>query len=448
MIKSVDASQTTAEGLIEESSKQFKERSKECESDVQVTISRTIAQIQKTIDAESQATEHRLAGLKDNLAALTKKLQDSIAELRQAHESRLAVVAEDVSNLSQREFENSAAELHIQDYSSAKTLKVQNNFVTNTFQQKLDHGLLEARGEEKQITGRISKSFLQSVNTIDTHTSAWIEKLAQSFDQHSRSLEELFKEGDNGLAKTIAKLVEEVDSHAADVNQKIAEHFEHVSYDLKDEGEAQAQELRDRLSNEHKVTCEELAKMAKDLSAEVAAAGTSGSARLKQTASELKAKVDSSLEKVDNECATRRAASQALKGELESKARELVDSIRKDLNSLHGTFETRLKGLVSSSASELESICQEAESAIAESAGDCERQFKQMSDKSRELIQTKLSELLLRIKKQQDLALEEVMKVASGNAAEEQPEILNPAPKRSKKKKNSSSADDNQGGEK
>lgn len=443
MAKSVDTSQSASETVVAESAAQLEQRSKECQSDIQSTLTKTVQQIQKTIDSESLATENRLTVLKDNIAALSKKLHDSIAELRVSHEARLDVVSEDVANLCAREFDNAAAELHIQDYSSSKTLKVQNTFVMNSFQQRLDHGLLETRGEEKQINNKISKSFLQSVNTIDTHVSNWIGKLSQSFEDHSQSLERLFKDGDAALEEGMTKLAADVDNHAEEIEQKIDEYFEHVSYDFKEKGEKQSGDLLDELKGVNKSASEDVSKLTRELAGELEAASEASVARLKQTSADLKGKVDSSLDAVNKECNKRREMSLSLKQELEARARELIENIKGELSDLHASFEQRLKTQLSGSAQELSSICAQAESAIAEAQSSCEGQFKSLADKAKDQIQSKLSELLLRIKKQQDVALDEVMKVATG-AAQDSAERQNPAPKRTKRKKNSAAPEENQ----
>jgi hypothetical protein len=447
MDKSVDGSTDSSKSLGDESTSQLQQRSQECESDVQATLTKTMQQIQQVIAAESLETENRLAVLKDNISALSKKLNDSIFELTQQHEARLNVVSEDVANLCEREFDNAAAEVHIQDYSSAKTLKVQNTFILNTFQQKLDHGLLETRGEEKQITVRISKSFLQSVNTIDTHTSAWTERLSQAFDSHSQALEEQFTSGDTELESRIAELVKDVDKQAEELQQKIHEHFEHTSFELKDKSDGKLESLVAELKSAQKSAADDLAKLLKELNGELESACEVSYQRLRQTSIDLKGKVNAAIDSVEDECGKRRETSLGLKRDLEERARVLIDGIKQELSELHSSFEQRLKKLIAKSGQDLNNICSEAEAAIATAQSDCEGQFKTLSDKAKEQIQTKLSELLLRIKKQQDLALEEVIKVASGNTPDL--DTHNPAPKKSKKKKNSAASDrsNNAGGD-
>lgn len=446
MGKSVDASLESSKSLGDESTNQLQQRSKECESDVQATLTKTMQQIQQVIDAESLETENRLAVLKDNISALSKKLHDSILEMKQQHDARLNVVSEDVANLCEREFDNASAELHIQDYSSAKTLKVQNTFLLNTFQQKLDHGLLETRGEERQITVRISKSFLQSVNTIDTHTSAWTEKLSQSFDTHSKALEEQFTSGDGDLENLIGELVSDVDKQAVELQQKIHEHFEHVSFELKDKSSGKLDDLMSELKSAQKHSSEDLAKLLKELTGELESACEVSYQRLRQTAIDLKGRVNTAIDSVEDECGKRREISLGLKRDLEEKARVLIDGVKKELAELHSSFEQRLKKLIAKSAQDLNNICAEAEGAISTAQSDCEGQFKTLSDRAKDQIQTKLSDLLLRIKRQQDLALEEVVKVATGSAPEL--DTHNPAPKKSKKKKGSATPNqDNAGGD-
>lgn len=449
MKSQVDGALDAGTTLASDAGKQLQKRATDCRVEIEETLHKTVDQIEKVIESETLGTQKRLSSLKDNIASLTRQLKDSVDELKESHLSRLNVVSEDVAHLCDREFDNASSELHIQDYSSAKTLKVQNTFVLNTFQQKLDHGLLETRGEEKQINSRISKTFLQSVNMIDTQTASWLEKLSQAFDNHSEELESQFKTGDSSLAEDMKALSTELDKFAQDLEQRIHEYFERVSFSFKDTGEERSKQLVEEINQTHKTAADDLSKLTRELAGQLDSNCDSVAASLRQTASDLKSKVDNSVSSVESECKKRSESSLALKKELEGKAQDLTNAIRAELSLLNNNFEKRLKSLVESSAKELGAICSEAETSISTAQGDCESQFKALSTKAKEQIQNKLSEILLRIKRQQDAALDEVRKVAVKTTdAEEFGSAVNPAPKRVKKKKKiSASGSDGNGQE-
>ncbi len=404
----------SGETLVSDSGNKLDQSSHLYESEIQSVLSRIIKEIGKVINLEQSETERRLNSLTNNLTELSTRLANSITEFEHIQATTANLVSEEVRHASSQEFNSHAAELHIQESASSKTLKVQDTFVENTFQQKLDHALIEARGEEKQLTGRISKTFLQSVNTIDTQTSTWIEKLSQRFDAHTASLDSEFAEANTVLEEKLKTASLEANSLAETIQQKTHQFFEdNLSVFIDDESKQKASCL-EQLNSRYLSESESLSHLDNMLIADMQSQSENSLQHLTEISDNLQAKVKLAIDSIIAECSQRNETNTRLRQELESSASALTDSIGQELKQLNTDFEQRLNLIVKASCEQLAKDYQESDSSISTSLANCHSQCEALSGSAHELIQAELAGLLNKVKEQQELALSELAAVVPG----------------------------------
>src|SRR5215471_13548686 len=190
-----DTNATKVSTLQTSANDQLKQRLAEVKTDINSSLERSIQKIQKVIDHDKQEIERHLKEQHNSVSALAQMLTESISEMRQAHEARLSMLREDTTDQYEREFNNSSADLQKLDFNCSKNLRVQNTFAISQFQQKLDHGLFETRGEEKQVSTRLIKLFLQSTNAMDSTVSSLGRNLSEDFESRNAELETQFTAG-------------------------------------------------------------------------------------------------------------------------------------------------------------------------------------------------------------------------------------------------------------
>ncbi len=434
---------------------QLQQRLSEVRSDINSSVERSIQKLQKVIDHDKQEIERHLKELHSGVTSLAQKLTEAINEIRQAHEAKLDILREDMTDLYEREFKNSSADLQKLDFTCSKNLRVQNTFVMSSFQQKLDHGLLETRGEEKQVNNRLIKLYLQNTNSIDSTVSSLGQSLSEDFDQRSEDLESRFQAGVTGLEGQTEQLGEDADKHITNGTQKIHETYERESFALKSEFEKSGSQCLSEMQTLHESTLRDLSKTFDNFFKELEDGAESTRQLLKVKSDSLRSKVSSGVESVVGECHKRKDLSTGLRREIDNTAKEILDKIKKDLSSTQKDFEERLSQAATSAVQELDLICSKTESHVNSAKESSEGELRSMADKSKAQIQVTLSALLERVTAHRNAALEEVHVAAGAGppAAEtKQPE----APKKKKTStrerpavtdKDTSSPDENSTGE-
>lgn len=431
--ETADTHGTKVAAILGSANDQLQQRLGEVKSDIGSSLERSIQKLQKVIDHDKQEIERHLKELHAGVTSLTQKLTDSINEMRQEHEAKLDNLRQDTTDLYEREFKNASADLQKLDFTCSKNLRVQNTFVMNSFQQKLDHGLLETRGEEKQVNNRLIKLYLQNTTSLDSTVSSLGHNLSDDFDARSAELENQFQAGVAGMESQTEQLGEEADKHITNGIQKIHETYERESFALKAAFEKSGSQCLSDMQALHDSTLKDLSRTFDNFFKELEDGAESTRQLLRVKSDSLRSKVSSGVESVVGECHKRKDLSTALRREIDNTAKEILEKIKKDLTSTQKDFEERLSKAATAAVEELELICSKAQSSINAARDSSEGELRAMADKSKGQIQTTVSALLERVTARRNAALEEVH-VAAGAGS---PPAENKQSEASKKKKTS-----------
>ncbi|HEY9713096.1 MAG TPA: hypothetical protein V6C72_06480, partial [Chroococcales cyanobacterium] len=156
----------------------IEERGQSLENDIRTHMEGSVNRLESVLADEVKETELHLQSVKDDLLKLSERLKSSINDLKKTYEENLKHISDTLSDQYEGSIDQTTVELDSQDYEAAKTLRAHGTFVINSLQQKLDHSLWESRGEEKQYNSALFKTFMQKANSIDTHFSSLMQKLA------------------------------------------------------------------------------------------------------------------------------------------------------------------------------------------------------------------------------------------------------------------------------
>jgi len=413
---------------------QVQQRSKELEADIKAFLASSVQRMQRVIDSETQETDSHLRVLTNSLDALGKRLRETIADLKQSHDAQIALVTEDVTDLCEREYDSAAAAIEREDYNASKNLKIQDTFVINSFQQKLDHSLVEVRGEEKQINNKLFRSYLQNTHSIDTQISGLGDQLSGQATGHSEALAEKFKSGESRLQSELDVLLNQAENYNQETDEKVRESFERISAMFRAESEQCLAELVSELRSLHASSIKEFSSDTEELAKGLESAATSAHELLKTTGEEIHKKVDSALSEFTAECNRRQDSRFTLRKELEARSQEILQKIKKDLLEIQSGFENKLRAITTSASEQLSSLCSAAETAIVAAQKDCESQLDSMVASTKDQIHSGLMELIRLAKGRQEVALEEVLKAGGSTPADpDQSTFQAPSNKRSRR---------------
>jgi hypothetical protein len=410
---------------------QLQQRATEVKSEINSSLERSVQRIAKAIETEKAEIERHLKELTESITSLAGNLTESVHELRESHEANLAVLSEDATDLYEREFKSASGDLKKLDFASSKNLRVQNTFVINTFQQKLDHGLLEARGEEKQVSNRLMKLFLQNTNAIDSKVSTLGRDLSSDLDGRTGALEERFQGGMAELEQQAEQLLEQADKHVGQTAQAVHESYERDSFACKSEFEKSGSQCLSEIAALHENTLKDLSGTFDGFFKDLGDSAESARQLLRIKTDTLRSKVTASVESLAGECNKRKDASIVLNREIENSCKEILEKIRRDLAATHKDFEERLGKAAKAAVDELEVICTKAETNIRSIRQSSESELASMADKARAQIQVTLVAFLDRVAARREAALEEVHRAAAAAPGVPEPK----QPETTKKKK-------------
>jgi hypothetical protein len=410
-----DSHGSTAKTAQKAAAEGIQKRAQELNNDITDSLSKSTQKISKAIENETQQTEKYLKTLLTKISELSTKLQDSITELRDTHAARNAALSEDVCDLYEREFEANTSALRKRDYDSAQSLKVQGRFVMNSFQQKLDHSLVETRGEERQISSRLFKAFLQQSNSIDTHAATLGQQISEKYAEHSETLKAASQEGEAKLQQVMESLVEDGEKHAVEVEQEIHELFERINFESATKSDDIANAAVTSLKEIHDTNVTEVSGLTSELQKDLRSVSSSVKTNIEKITEDDVARVDQTLESFNAECKKRMDAISQLEKDLDAKSAEIVTRIKKDLAELERAFTEKMNEAEKKALDHLETATKSGDDAITKAEQDSEDQLKNLASASRNQIDSLSVALLKRIQEKRSSAVDEVMNAAGAS---------------------------------
>ena len=252
-------------------------------------------------------------------------------------------------------------ELEKQDFASSKHLRAHGTVVTNSLQQKLDHSLWESRGEEKLYNSALFKAFMQKANSIDTHFSTLMQRLSADFQGHFKVVENQSLQADPELQRVTQQLTSEIGGYAAQMDSDVKQLYQNLLDEHSKQLDNNLNSVAQDLSSVHDSTTERLTEQTRELSESFVTA--SGEARILLTdrCTKLRTQFETLSQKFGSRLEEKMENSKNLRSALETEKTGIFEQVRKDLEEIRDSFESRLKALLAESTAKVSNIAAETE---------------------------------------------------------------------------------------
>jgi hypothetical protein len=326
-------------GRVEETASDLK-------NELGIYIEGSLDRLKNVIEAETRETKAQSLYLVTELTNLSEKLKASIATLRKVYEENLDHVSVTATDKFLGTVERAKMEVGKHEYASSRHLKAHGTFVANSLQQKLDHVLWESRGDEKQVTGTLFKSYMQKANAIDSHFSALMQKFSTEFQSQYKTLESAAKSSESDVDAAAKANLQRTDDYAAKIENQVSEHFKKLSEQHRQKLDGDLAIVADDLSRLHDQTTEKLGENTQQLSESLLSASSQAQDTLKGRCDDMKEKVDAAMTEFGERLQERIRTSTDLKSLLESDRDEIVEGIRVELAHIRDAFEKKVVSLI------------------------------------------------------------------------------------------------------
>jgi hypothetical protein len=419
---------------VEVSAEKVRKTSRELQSELSDQVQSSLAHLQNTARLEIEESRNHSQQLVSDLGSLSEKLKASISALKLAYQERIDQISESFSDRYTTSVEHSKLELERQDFASIKHLKSHGTFVSNQLQQKLDHVLWESRGEEKQVTGTLFKSYMQKANAIDSHFSNLMQKLSGDFQQLYKMLEAEALRSEAELESASKTLLSRIDNHSSSIEKSISENFRITSDSHRKKLDLDLASVADDLSGVHDATTERLSQTTEELVSGLSKTAEQSQASLKSRCQDVRAKIEGQLDNFNERLEERIRRGTSLKRTLEGDKDVILRALQAEITEIKESFEKRVASLMQEGAARVSTISADAEKEIVAAQAQCEQNLKINADEARKEIDDQVNGFLTVIAQHRANALSEiggtVEEHGSGSSAG-----ISPKQKRSKKSK-------------
>jgi hypothetical protein len=409
------------------------------QTDLSENVDHSLERLRRISSNEIKESENHALQMVTELANLSEKLKSSIAALKASHEENVDHIGVSFSDRYMTAVEFSKLELEKQDFASIKHLKAHGTFVSNSLQQKLDHVLWESRGEEKQVTGTLFKSYMQKANAIDSHFSTLMQKLSADFQTFYKTLETEATHSESELESASKTLLSRIDDHATSVENRIIENFNKVSEHHKQKLDGDLGSVADDLSGLHDSTTERLSQSTDQLVTSLVDAAAQAQEALKNRCQELKIRIGGEMQSFGSRLNERITVGTALKRTLEGDKDEILNAVRSQIRETKDSFENKISTLISESGSKIRNMAGDAEREILAAQKRSEDSLVVNTQETVKEIKDQVREFLDLVSQHRSSALEEIARsgdTGGGASAEKSAETAKP--KRTKKTKEDS----------
>lgn len=384
----------------------------ELTSELGTYIDGGLERLRNTIESETRETNNHTLHLVTELVNLSNKLSASVVTLKKVYDDKVDFMKSSSCDRFISTVERAKLEFEKHDYGASRHLKAHGTFVANSLQQKLDHVLWESRGDEKQVTGSLFKSYMQKANAIDSHFSALMQKLSSEFQSQYKDLESSAKRAESDVDSEAKVILERVDGHASKVEHDISEHFKRVHEQHRQKLDGDLSTVADDLSRIHDSTTEKLGDTTEQLSESLLGASAQAQETLKVRCDDLKQKVSSSTAEFAKRMAERLRTSTDLKASLEGDRDDIVAGIRVELSQIQDAFEKKVLSLIAQATERIKTIAGDAEKDIKGAQKNYDDQIAQEGKTSRAEIDSEVDKFLESLRKHRASALEEIVSAA------------------------------------
>jgi hypothetical protein len=422
-------------GRVEpESLKRLEDRTAELATEIRSFLERGLERVEKAVVSEGHESDRHIGRLVESLVLLSKKFSESIGQLRESAESELSDLASDSHHLYK-----SHAEAVNNTLREESTTAIDGSRTTGAHAESAIADALETHWSmvyESEIDAikDVSKTFGDSVDRLNQKAIETRRGLEEIVDQKLLSLEGRLSQSSDNLRSTVEQVTEQAERHAFDADVHLKEKFSSLLYEMTTSFDDSAHRAVTDMAGLHEASMADLTMKSQELSREmdslaedVTAAGHTKSGTLKDKGTNL-------LDNFTKELDQRLDASNVFLKDIEGERATLVSAIWQELTEVKEKFEEKLAQLAQSTLDKMQSICNEAETAVMTAQENCLTDCRNHGVSKREGIEKETQDFLDRLSTTRQAALDAIAKAAG--AAPEMEAPAEPA-KASKKAKGS-----------
>ncbi|MBA3994698.1 MAG: hypothetical protein C0469_14365 [Cyanobacteria bacterium DS2.3.42] len=416
----VDAHVEGKRGDEEKAVAKVEERFAEFETDLRKIMDATVQRIKDSMQEEITETEKHVQDLNGELRLVADKLRGTVVDLKRTHESSVNFISETATDEFEASVEESQLEIEKQDNSASKHLKAHGTFVLNSLQQKLDHCLWESRGDEKQFSGALFKTYMQRASGIDTQFSQHMQKLSAEGQAHFKTLETASQAAEQTLDGDMDRVVGEIDARGKDTEQNLKADFERTSSEHAETLRQSLMTITEGLGRTHETNTMRLTEETKELSTALVVASGEAQEALKAKCEQIRTQVDTQMQEFTQRLDQKMKQTLTSREELESEKETIFASIQTELNTIRDTFEGKLVSLKDESLSRVQTIVQETETDVVTTCETLKAKMTADAQAVADELQRSIGNFLTQLATHKKNALDEI-EVAAGKSPPSQP---------------------------
>lgn len=403
------------------------ERFAEFEADLRKIMDATVQRIKDSMQEEIGETEKHVQVLNGDLKVVADKLRGTIVELKRAHEASTNFISETATDEFEASVEESQLEIEKQDNSASKHLKAHGTFVMNSLQQKLDHCLWESRGDEKQFSGALFKTYMQRASGIDNQFSQHMQKLQAEGQTHYKTLETAAQSAEQALDSDMERVLGEIDSRGKETEQNLKTDFERTSAEHAETLKSSLITVTEGLGRTHETNTMRLNEETRELSTALVVASGEAQEALKAKCEQIRNEVDTQMVEFNKRLDEKMKQTMTSREQLETEKESIFATIQNELNTIRDTFEGKLLTLKDDSLSRVQNIVQDTEREIVTTGENLKTKMTADAQAVADELQRAIGNFLTQLAQHKKNALEEI-EVAAGKTPETQPAPAPAAP--------------------
>ncbi len=402
------------------------ERFAEFEADLRKVMDATVQRIKASMEEEISETEKHVQDLNSELKLVADKLRGTIVDLKRTHEASVNFMSETATDEFEASVEESQLEIEKQDNAASRHLKAHGTFVMNSLQQKLDHCLWESRGDEKQFSGALFKTYMQRASGIDTQFSQFMQKLAGESQTHFKTLEAAAQAAEQAVDADMARVAGEIESRGKDTEQSLKGEFEGTSAEHAETLKQSLITVTEGLGRTHDANTQRLNEETRELSTALVVASGEAQEALKLKCEQIGTQVDGQMQEFSKRLDEKMKQTLTSREQLETEKESIFAAIQSELNTIRDTFEGKLTTLKDESLTRVQTIVTDTESELVTMGETLKTKMTADAQAVADELQRSIGNFLTQLAQYKKNALDEI-EVAAGKAPQPQPAAA-PAP--------------------
>lgn len=404
------------------------ERFAEFEADLRKVMDTIVQRIKDTMQEEITETEKHVEVLNGDLKMVADKLRGTIVELKRTHEASVNFISETATDEFEASVEESQLEIEKQDNSASKHLKAHGTFVMNSLQQKLDHCLWESRGDEKQFSGALFKTYMQRAAGIDTQFSQHMQKLQAEGQAHYKTLETAAQNAEQALDGDMERVLAEIDSRGKETEQNLKGDFEKTSAEHAETLKNSLITVTEGLGRTHETNTMRLTEETRELSTALVVASGEAQEALKAKCEQIRTQVDTQMVEFNKRLDDKMKQTMTSREQLESEKDSIFATIQNELNTIRDTFEGKLMTLKDDSLNRVQTIVQDTEREVVTMGENLKTKMTADAQAVADELQRSIQNFLTQLAQHKKSALDEIEIAAGKTPAPPEPAATQATP--------------------